>query len=178
MSDTSSTTKAMKNNERGFSLIELLIVVVIIGVIASIAASFFFASKRSANEGSSLSSMRLLHSAQVTYSQGVGAGEYAGDTGAGTLTGLTMLNSAGLIDGGLASGSKSGYVLVTGREASTPGAAAQFFVSAIPATSGAVFGTGVQRLGIATDGIIKSDTTDTVHYADVNEVIAAPPRNN
>ena len=168
----------MKNNERGFSLIELLIVVVIIGVIVSIAASFFFASKRSANEGSSLSSMRLLHSAQVTYAQGPGNGEYAGDTGAGTLTGLTTLNSAGLIDGSLASGGKSGYVLVIGREASTPSAPAQFFASAIPATSGAVFGTGVHRLGIATDGIIKGDTTDTVHYADVNEVIAAPPRNN
>jgi type IV pilus assembly protein PilA len=168
----------MKNNERGFSLIELLIVVVIIGVIASIAASFFFASKRSANEGSSLSSMRMLHSAQVTYAQGTGGGEYAGDIGAGTLTGLTTLNNAGLIDASIASGSKSGYQIVTGREASSGSAPAQFFVSAIPATSGSVFGTGVHRLGIATDGLIKWDMTDTVHYADVNEVIAAPPVNN
>lgn len=168
----------MKNKERGFSLIELLIVVVILGVIASIAASFFFASKRSANEGSALSSMRLLYSAQVTYSQGPGSGEYAGDIGAGTLTGLTTLNGAGLIDASLASGSKSGYQMVIGRVAATSSTPPQFFVSAIPATSGNLFGTGVHRLGVATEGIIKGDMTDTVHYADVNEVIAAPPMSN
>lgn len=168
----------MKNRNSGFSLIELLIVVVIIGVIASIAASFFFASKRSANEGSSLSSLRLLHSSQVTYAQGVGAGEYAGDIGGGTLTGLTTLNSAGFIDESLASGLKSGYRLVIGREASSGSSPAQFFVSAIPATTGVAFGSGVHRLGVATDGIIKWDTTDTAHYADVTEVIAAPPMGN
>lgn len=167
----------MKNNERGFSLIELLIVVVIIGIIASIAASFYLSSKRSANEGSALSSVRLLHSAQVTYAQGPGNGQYAGDIGAGTILGLTTLNGAGLIDGNLATGSKSGYQLVTGRVASSGSTPAQFFVSAIPATSG-VFGTGVHRLGIATDGLMKWDMTDTVHYADVNEVFAAPPVNN
>lgn len=168
----------MKKSQRGFSLVELLIVVVIIGVIASIAASFYLSAKRSANEGSALSSMRLLHSAQVTYYQGPGGGEYAGDIGAGTLTGLTTLNSAGLIDGSLASGSKSGYVMVVGREASAGSTPAQFFVSAIPATSGVLIGSGVHRLGVAADGIIKWDMTDTVHYADVNEVIAAPPMAN
>lgn len=168
----------MKKHNRGFSLIELLIVVVIIGIVASIAASFFFASKRSANEGSALSSLRLLHNAQVTYAQGPGAGEYAGDIGAGTVTGLATLNSVGLIDESIASGSKSGYLMVTGREASSPTAPAQFFVSAIPASSGALLGSGVHRIGIATDGVMKWDMTDTVHYADVNEVFAAPPVNN
>lgn len=168
----------MKRSQNGFSLIELLIVVVILGVIASIAASFYLSAKRSANEGSALSSMRLLHSAQVTYAQSSGAGDYAGDIGAGTLTGLTTLNSVGLIDGSLASGSKSGYVLVVGRELATGTTPPQFFVSTIPAASGLVSGSGVHRLGVATDGIIKWDMTDTVHYADVNEVIAAPPMGN
>lgn len=168
----------MKKTERGFSLVELLVVVVVIGVIASIAASFYLASKRGANEGSALSSMRMLHSAQVTYSQGAGAGEYAGDIGAGTVNGLTALNSAGLIDVSLASGVKSGYGMVTGRETSSSTAPAQFFVSAIPTTAGTLLGTGIHRLGTATDGLIRWDMTDTVHYADVNEVVAAPPMTN
>ena len=54
-------------NQKGFSLVELLVVVIIIAIIAAIAIPNLLASRRAANEASAISTLRTVHSAEATY---------------------------------------------------------------------------------------------------------------
>ncbi|MEO7540147.1 MAG: prepilin-type N-terminal cleavage/methylation domain-containing protein [Pyrinomonadaceae bacterium] len=58
----------MKNkNEKGFSLIELLIVVVIIGIIAALAVPALQKGIRAAENGSTFATMRVIASTQMSF---------------------------------------------------------------------------------------------------------------
>ncbi len=123
-------------NQKGFSLIELLLVVGVILIISAIAIPSFLRSRIRANEASAAASIRVIDTAAVTYSVSY--------PDLGFPVNLTLLGGADpctaspttacLIDDTLAQGAKGGYAFVWTGDGATP--SVSFTITGAPQAPG------------------------------------------
>ncbi len=154
-----------RGNQRGFSLIELLIVVAIILIIAAIAIPNLMRARMSANEAGAAASVRAINTAQYAYSA-----KFANTPGLGYANGLTALGSPTAanclpdvngvtgdcqLDNVLTSGAKGGYTFTTAVTV-VNGFNAGYQVAAAPTTPNQ---TGTRWFCSFQDAVVRMSTT-------------------
>jgi type IV pilus assembly protein PilA len=151
--------------QKGFSLIELLIVVAIILIIAAIAIPNLLRARISANESSAASIVRTLNTAEVSFVTSYPATGYApaitnlGSGGANPCVPTSA--SACLIDNTLATNGpttgKSGYKFTAAGQGGGPYTG--YVATATPITVGS---SGVNSFCSIEDAVVRKDSTGTL----------------
>jgi prepilin-type N-terminal cleavage/methylation domain-containing protein len=142
----------VRNKQKGFSLIELLIVVAIILIIASIAIPSLLNAKRSANEASAVNTVKTINSAQISYNSAypsVGFASTLAVLGGMSCTPPSSANAC-LLDSQVASGTKNGYSLTLSGLTGTP--VATYQIVAAPTVPNQ---TGVRSFCSFSDGVVR-----------------------
>ena len=154
----------MRNKQKGFSLIELLIVVAIILIIAAIAIPNLLRSKMAANEASAVSSLRTFNTVFQEYNNTYGSLPSKLSNLAPATT--PSSTSADLVDNLLATdpATKSGYTITYTPVAATP--ITQFTIVAAPVSSS----TGQRQFFLDQSGVIRQTTDGTTPTVSSNPI--------
>jgi type IV pilus assembly protein PilA len=141
-------------NQKGFSLIELLIVVAIILIISAIAIPSYLRSRMQANEASAVGSVRMINTSAVTYSTtyvDVGFPAKMTDMG-GANPCSPSSTTACILEDTIAQGAKSGYSFVWTGDSATPSVA--YSLTGTPLVVGA---SGQRMFCTDQTGVIRDD---------------------
>jgi type IV pilus assembly protein PilA len=154
----------MKRNNKGFSLIELLIVVAIILIIAAIAIPNLLKSKIAANQASAVASLRTINTSEVTYSSTYNQGYTSTLAQLGPpASGASTSSNAGLTDSVLAGGAKSGYTFAYTAGAAVNGSTPTYQMTATPVSVGT---TGQNYYFTDDSNVIRQNSTQLASASD------------
>jgi type IV pilus assembly protein PilA len=158
--------KNLRRDVRGFSLIELLIVVAIILIIAAIAIPNFLRSRMAANQASAIQSMRVVNTAEITYSSTfqVGFSSTLLQLGPPPSGIAPTTAAADLVDSLLAAGNRGGYTFIyTPRLPDATGNYIGYVLNANPTSPGT---TGTAYYYTDESHVIRASTTGVATSSD------------